>query len=69
LSRAHRIGQTKPVMIFRLIISNSAEERVIQTASKKLVLEHLVVQKMDQELKTSELEDILKYGTLQVTFY
>ena len=66
LSRAHRIGQTKPVMIFRLIVSNSAEERVIQTASKKLVLEHLVVQKMDQELKTSELEDILKFGTQQL---
>src|SRR5438552_985946 len=53
-------------MIYRLIISNSVEERVLQTASKKLVLEHLVVKKMDQELGTEELEDILRHGTAQL---
>jgi hypothetical protein len=66
LSRAHRIGQTRTVMIYRLVISGSAEERVLQTANKKLALEHLIVKKMDQELKTDELEDILKYGTFQL---
>ena len=53
-------------MIYRLITRNSAEERVLQTANKKLVLEHLVVKKMDQELNSNELEDILKYGTAQL---
>eukprot|EP01026_Neomeris_dumetosa_P024250 TRINITY_DN2024_c1_g1_i2.p1 TRINITY_DN2024_c1_g1~~TRINITY_DN2024_c1_g1_i2.p1 ORF type:complete len:225 (+),score=40.35 TRINITY_DN2024_c1_g1_i2:59-733(+) len=41
--RCHRIGQTKPVLVFRLATSHSVEIRVLQTASKKLTLERLLI--------------------------
>ncbi|KAH9760391.1 CHD3-type chromatin-remodeling factor PICKLE [Citrus sinensis] len=43
MARAHRLGQTNKVMIFRLITRGSIEERMMQMTKKKMVLEHLVV--------------------------
>merc|ERR1712152_44625 len=37
-ARAHRIGQTKPVTIYRLISEESIEERIVQRAQQKLCL-------------------------------
>jgi SWI/SNF-related matrix-associated actin-dependent regulator of chromatin subfamily A member 5 len=37
--RAHRLGQTKPVMIYRLITQHSIEEKVIERAEMKLRLD------------------------------
>jgi len=37
--RAHRIGQTKPVHVYRLICQDTVEERLILLARKKLFLE------------------------------
>ena len=67
LSRAHRIGQEKEVMIYRLITRNSVEESIIRRAKKKMMLEYLVVEKMGAEgetkLKKGELDDILRFGS------
>lgn len=46
-ARAHRIGQTAPVNIYRLITRDSVEEQVLEAAKAKLVLDHLVIQRMD----------------------
>src|SRR6202012_1072368 len=43
--RAHRIGQTKPVRVYRLVTENSVEERIVQRAMKKLALDAMVVGK------------------------
>ncbi|PHT45768.1 CHD3-type chromatin-remodeling factor PICKLE [Capsicum baccatum] len=43
MARAHRLGQTNKVMIFRLITRGTIEERMMQMTKKKMVLEHLVV--------------------------
>lgn len=42
--RAHRIGQTKQVYVFRLITENAVEEKVIEKANRKLRLDQLVIQ-------------------------
>mmetsp|Transcript_39894 Transcript_39894/g.96016 ORF Transcript_39894/g.96016 Transcript_39894/m.96016 type:complete len:496 (+) Transcript_39894:197-1684(+) len=41
--RAHRIGQKKQVIIYRLISSNTVEERVLARARQKMVLDALVI--------------------------
>ncbi|EPQ53069.1 hypothetical protein GLOTRDRAFT_117172 [Gloeophyllum trabeum ATCC 11539] len=41
--RAHRIGQTKPVLIFRMVTQNTIETRIMQRASAKRQLEALVI--------------------------
>jgi ATP-dependent DNA helicase len=43
--RAHRIGQTKPVLIFRLVSRHTIESKILQRASEKRQLEALVIAK------------------------
>ncbi|XP_018099831.1 chromodomain-helicase-DNA-binding protein 1 isoform X3 [Xenopus laevis] len=77
-ARAHRIGQKKQVNIYRLVTKGSVEEDIIERAKKKMVLDHLVIQRMDTTGKTvlhtgstpssstpfnkEELSAILKFG-------
>lgn len=44
MDRAHRIGQTKQVYVFRLITEGSVEERMLERAAQKLRLDQLVIQ-------------------------
>ena len=37
-------------------------ERIVQTGKKKLVLDHVIVQKMDDEEGGSDVRSILTYG-------
>ncbi|KAG0339177.1 hypothetical protein BG004_006931 [Podila humilis] len=43
--RVHRIGQTKPVMIYRLVTANTFESKIIERAASKRKLEKLVIHK------------------------
>ncbi|XP_074388254.1 chromodomain-helicase-DNA-binding protein 1-like isoform X4 [Zonotrichia albicollis] len=77
-ARAHRIGQKKQVNIYRLVTKASVEEDILERAKKKMVLDHLVIQRMDTTGKTvlhtgstpssstpfnkEELSAILKFG-------
>src|ERR1044072_5299538 len=51
--RVHRIGQTKPVIIYRLVTANTVEDKVIERASAKRKLEKLVIHKGKFKLPTS----------------
>ncbi|KAN0062045.1 putative ATPase [Thecaphora frezii] len=42
--RVHRIGQTKPCLVFRLVSANTVEQRVLKRAGNKRKLEALVIQ-------------------------
>ncbi|CAG5091357.1 Oidioi.mRNA.OKI2018_I69.PAR.g12999.t1.cds [Oikopleura dioica] len=77
-ARAHRIGQKKTVKIYRFVSAMSVEEDVIERAKKKMVLDHLVIQRMDTSGRTvlskksdasksipfdkQEITQILKFG-------
>uniref|UniRef100_A0A8D3D607 Chromodomain helicase DNA binding protein 2 n=1 Tax=Scophthalmus maximus TaxID=52904 RepID=A0A8D3D607_SCOMX len=77
-ARAHRIGQKKQVNIYRLVTKGTVEEDIIERAKKKMVLDHLVIQRMDTTGRTvldsnsgttnsnpfnkEELTAILKFG-------
>merc|ERR1711872_978026 len=56
-ARAHRIGQKGQVNVYRFVTSKSVEEDIIERAKKKMVLDHLVIQRMDTTGRT-----ILKPG-------
>ncbi|KAK2151763.1 hypothetical protein LSH36_352g00014 [Paralvinella palmiformis] len=51
-ARAHRIGQKKQVSVYRLVTKNSIEEDIVERAKKKMVLDHLVIQRMDTTGRT-----------------
>ncbi|KAI0652071.1 SNF2 family N-terminal domain-containing protein [Trametes meyenii] len=62
IARAHRFGQKKTVLVFKLMVKDSAEERIMQTGKKKLVLDHLIVQKMDESGTKEDVQSILMFG-------
>ncbi|KAJ8597185.1 hypothetical protein M405DRAFT_724780 [Rhizopogon salebrosus TDB-379] len=43
--RAHRIGQTKPVLVFRLVTAHTVETKIMHRATEKRKLEALVIAK------------------------
>ncbi|EPS62407.1 hypothetical protein M569_12383, partial [Genlisea aurea] len=67
MARAHRLGQTNKVMIYRLIARGTIEERMMQMTKKKMVLEHLVVGRLKaQNINQEELDDIIRYGSKEL---
>ena len=68
-SRAHRIGQSNKVMIYRFVTRGSVEERITEVAKRKMMLTHLVVRpgmgtsSSAPSLTKREMDDILRFGT------
>ncbi|KZT63927.1 hypothetical protein DAEQUDRAFT_72465 [Daedalea quercina L-15889] len=60
MDRAHRIGQTKQVYVFRFITEGSVEERMLERAAQKLRLDQLVIQQgRTQATKAANKEELL----------
>ncbi|XP_045799661.1 CHD3-type chromatin-remodeling factor PICKLE-like [Trifolium pratense] len=67
MARAHRLGQTNKVLIYRLITRGTIEERMMEITKRKMVLEHLVVGGMKgQNINQEELDDIIRYGSKEL---
>ncbi|KAG1757761.1 SNF2 family N-terminal domain-containing protein [Suillus lakei] len=63
IARSHRYGQTKTCLVFKFMVKDSAEERIMLMGKKKLVLDHLIVQKMDDDDGAGEdIQSILTFG-------
>jgi chromodomain-helicase-DNA-binding protein 4 len=63
LSRAHRIGQTKKVLVFQLMTRGSAEEKIMQIGKRKMALDHILIERMGSEDDVGvDLESILRHG-------
>ncbi|EME50139.1 hypothetical protein DOTSEDRAFT_68860 [Dothistroma septosporum NZE10] len=45
MARAHRIGQKKPVTIYRFVSKDTVEEEVLERARNKLMLEFITIQR------------------------
>lgn len=64
--RAHRIGQTKEVRVYRLICSGSVEVKILERANRKLQIDAQVIQAGQFNNKSSEgdrkemLKDLLR---------
>ena len=57
MARAHRIGQTKPVSIYRLVSKETVEEEVLERARNKLMLEFITIQRGVTDKEAKELTD------------
>ena len=68
LARAHRLGQGREVMVYRFVTRATVEERMMECARRKLLLEHVVVQGMGDRggVKQSELDEVLRHGTREL---
>ena len=65
--RAHRIGQTRPVTVYRLVAKDTIEEQILKLHGEKRNLVAGVLEGTDQagKLSTHELIDLIKLGGRQ----
>lgn len=69
--RAHRIGQTRPVIVYRLATKGTVEQTLLEKADGKRRLEKLVIQKdkfrgiLDRKPKKGGSDGVEEYDELQ----
>ncbi|CAM6002370.1 unnamed protein product [Sphagnum balticum] len=71
MDRAHRIGQTKQVRVFRLITESTVEERIVERAEIKLRLDAVVIQQgrladAQKALGKDEMLSMVRHGADQI---
>lgn len=59
MDRAHRIGQTKPVLVFRLVTNNTVESTILKRANNKRQLEALVIGQGEYKMEKQQVSSIL----------
>ncbi|CAH1756889.1 1847_t:CDS:10 [Entrophospora sp. SA101] len=64
--RAHRIGQTKQVYVFRFVTDNSIEEKVLERAAQKLRLDQLVIQQGRANHAQKKLLSMIQHGAEKI---
>ncbi|KAG7370050.1 helicase [Nitzschia inconspicua] len=68
--RCHRLGQKKPVSVYRLVSENTIEEKIVERAQQKLKLDAMVVQqgrlKDKDKVSKEEMLAAVRFGADQV---
>jgi chromodomain-helicase-DNA-binding protein 1 len=59
LARAHRIGQRQNVLVYRFVLKNSIEEKILEIAKRKMMLDSCVQHSSNKETVLK----VLKFGT------
>jgi chromodomain-helicase-DNA-binding protein 1 len=57
MARAHRIGQQKPVSVYRLVSKDTIEEEILERARNKRMLEFITIQRGVTDRQQQELND------------
>jgi SWI/SNF-related matrix-associated actin-dependent regulator 1 of chromatin subfamily A len=52
--RCHRIGQTKPVTVYRLVTKGTVDENIFEIAKRKLVLDAAVLESGAEEVNDND---------------
>uniref|UniRef100_A0A7S2WPA6 Uncharacterized protein n=2 Tax=Rhizochromulina marina TaxID=1034831 RepID=A0A7S2WPA6_9STRA len=71
MDRAHRIGQTKTVRVFRFVTEGTVEEKIVERADRKLFLDAAVIQQgrlaeQNNQLSKGELMSMVKFGADEI---
>ncbi|OJD18854.1 hypothetical protein AJ78_01187 [Emergomyces pasteurianus Ep9510] len=67
MARAHRIGQTRPVSVYRLVSKDTVEEEVLERARNKLLLEFITIQRGVTDKEATELKDKMTRAGHQIS--
>ncbi len=59
MDRAHRLGQTKQVTVYRLIVNGSIEERILQRANEKSEIQKMVISGGDYKSDTLKPKEVV----------
>jgi superfamily II DNA/RNA helicase len=63
ISRCHRIGQKRPVMVYHFVTVKSIEEGIWARAKRKRLLEKIFIDKVDEKIETADIEQLLSVAS------
>ncbi|KZC11055.1 Lymphoid-specific helicase [Dufourea novaeangliae] len=64
MARCHRIGQTKPVVIYKLCIKCTVDEAIVNRAEAKRVLEKIVISKKSESININSMKTLIELQSL-----